>query len=385
MSSVGTSESPSQPPPPDDGPTQLLPVFPAGLVDPATGPHPMAPPHPMATTHLAASPQLMAPPQAAAPSSVIVAWRAIAHRWLATVRRWLATAHSEYRQLSQRQRTAAAAIGGVVVLALVAALGLVLLGGGTDDARSSIRANQVLTTSAPEPTPSETTPAPGPADASLPVVTYAPAPAGFPADPQPMSTELLAEGAHPTTKIPVYDGFGGQAKAFLAPTISGVPITMPIVERRAGWIAVLLPSANRTIGWLGPQGWDLVSLRDHLVVRRGTHEMSWYRDGALQRTWPVTLGIAKTPTPLGRTFVLGRSTLPGYVYGGVDVMALGSIPDNVDALPPGLRGAHIGIHTWHNDASLGKDDTDGCIRLTKSGQQLLLTEIIPGSTVVVVD
>jgi lipoprotein-anchoring transpeptidase ErfK/SrfK len=161
---------------------------------------------------------------------------------------------------------------------------------------------------------------------------------------------------------------------------------MPVVQRRQGWTAVLLPSANRTMAWLPPgDGWTTVPLRDQLVVYRGSHELRWLRDGALLRSWPVTLGSPQSPTPLGRTFILGRSALPGAVYAGTDVFALGAVPDDPGSVPTSLRGAHIGVHTWYNDLTLGKDVSDGCIRLTKTGQQLLLQELAPGTEVVVLD
>ncbi len=54
-------------------------------------------------------------------------------------------------------------------------------------------------------------------------------------------------------------------------------------------------------------------------------------------------------------------------------------------MPTGLRGAHIGLHSWYNDDTLGKNVTNGCIRLTRSAQRLLLTEVEPGTAFVVVD
>jgi hypothetical protein len=88
---------------------------------------------------------------------------------------------------------------------------------------------------------------------------------------------------------------------------------------------------------------------------------------------------------LGRTFILGRSRLSGEVYGDTDVFALGAVPDDVDSVPAGLRGAHIGIHTWYHDGELGRDTTDGCIRLTRSGQRAMLAKVPPGTPVVVLD
>ncbi|MFG2051101.1 L,D-transpeptidase family protein [Micromonospora sp. NPDC048935] len=224
-----------------------------------------------------------------------------------------------------------------------------------------------------------------PAPAGLPVVDYDPAPGGFPADPATMDTTPLTEGVHPTRRIPAYDAPGGRPRAFLEPTISGVDLTMPVADRRAGWTAVLLPSANGRLAWLPPGGFDTVALRDQIVVERKVHRLTWYRAGAAVRSWKVSLGQSGQETPLGRTFVLGRTPPPEEVYGGVDIYALGSVPDDPESVPAGLRGAHIGVHTWYNDDELGENTTNGCIRLTRSGQRELLAEVRPGSSVVVVD
>lgn len=249
----------------------------------------------------------------------------------------------------------------------------------------SAPASPSATAPAPSPSPQERLPDPVPPPPDLPVIDYGPAPTGFPADPDPLSLVRLGEGLHPTAKVALYDAPGGRPLAFLAPFISGVPVTTPIVQRRAQWTAILVPSANRTIAWVPPGNWTAVVLRDQIVVHRSTHQLVWLRDDVVMQTWSVSLGTAATPTPLGRTSVLGRSTLIGSVYAGTDVFALNSVPDDPQAVPAGLRGAHIGIHTWYHDGELGKNTTDGCIRLTKSGQQRLLKEIAPGTEVVVID
>jgi hypothetical protein len=225
-----------------------------------------------------------------------------------------------------------------------------------------------------------------PAPEDLPVVGYWSDPDGFPDDPDPLSTAALTEGMRPDSRIVAYDAPGGQPRAFLDPRIEGVEITLPVVGYHAGWVSVLLPSVNRRLAWLAPgTAWTMVALRDQLVVIRPTHELRWYRDGGLVQTWPVSLGLDVSPTPLGRTFVLGRSALPGAVYAGTDVFALGAVPDVPDSVPVGLRGAHIGLHTWYNDWELEQNTTDGCIRLTRTGQERLLAEILPGTEVVVLD
>ncbi|MEU4773927.1 L,D-transpeptidase [Micromonospora sp. NPDC023644] len=278
----------------------------------------------------------------------------------------------------------------VRVLAAVGVPLLLLAAGATGWAltpRTAPPAPPVVGAPAPTsaaPTP-ERVPVAAPAPDDLPVVDYDPAPTGFPADPDTLDTRPLTEGLHPTRRIAAYTAPGGRPLAFLDPTISGVELTMPIAQRRAGWVAVLLPSANRTLAWLPPGGYTTVALRDQLVVERRPHRLTWYRAGRAVRSWEVSLGQRGQETPLGRTFVLGRTPPPESVYGGVDIFALGSVPDDPDSVPAGLRGAHIGVHSWYHDGELGRNTTNGCIRLTKSGQRELLAELRPGTEVVVVD
>ena len=238
---------------------------------------------------------------------------------------------------------------------------------------------------APAPTPTPTVvPSAKAAPAGLKVIDYGPAPKGFPADPAVTSTAMLTEGVHPTQTITVYDAVGGTPRALLAPTLSGVTVVVPIVQKQSGWVAVLLPSVNRTIGWLSPGGWSVVTLTGQVVVHVSTHQLSYYQNGALQGTWTVAVGAAKTPTPLGRTFVLGRSRLSGSVYAGLDVLALGAVPDDPSAVATGLSGAHMGIHSWYQSSVFGKNISNGCVRVPKEAQQLLLNQLTAGTEVVVV-
>ncbi|MEV8514728.1 L,D-transpeptidase [Dactylosporangium sp. NPDC051484] len=236
----------------------------------------------------------------------------------------------------------------------------------------------------PPPTAAPATSAPPAAApaAGLPTITYTQAATGFSADPDQASTALLGEGLQVNAKSPVYDAPGGQARAYLTPKISGVDLIMPVVQRSDGWVAVLLPSMNRSVGWLPPGGWRTVALRDQIVVRRGAFTLTWVRDGVAQQTWTVTIGAPATQTPLGRTFVLGRSSLPNKVYAGLDVLALGAVPDDKKAVAAGLADAHTGIHAWYRN-EFGYRTSNGCVRMPPAAQKVLLDNIAPGTSVVV--
>jgi hypothetical protein len=230
-----------------------------------------------------------------------------------------------------------------------------------------------------------TTPPAAEAPAGLPVIDYWTAPHGFPADPTPLSSAPVTEGLHPTASIVVYDAPGGRPRARLKPAISGMPFTAPIIARDTGWVAVLLPSINRRMGWLPTGGWVSRPLPDQLVVRRRTHRLTWLHHGVSAATWTVATGTAATPTPLGRTFVLGRTRPHGVVYAGLDALALGSVPEDRAAVAHALRRAHTGIHSWYRSDAFGRSASNGCVRLPRAAQRTLLTHIAAGTTVTIVD
>ena len=119
-------------------------------------------------------------------------------------------------------------------------------------------------------------------------------------------------------------------------------------------------------------------------MRRDRHELTWLRDGVRKGTWTVATGAAATPTPLGRTFVLGRTGTHGTVYAGLDAIVLGSVPERREALAPSLRGGHTAIHSWYRDAVFGHSVSNGCVRVPRDVQRVLLEQIPPGTPVAVV-
>jgi hypothetical protein len=235
------------------------------------------------------------------------------------------------------------------------------------------------------PRPPEPTLRAAPAPPGLPAIDYWTAPRGFPADPDPGTLRMLTSGLHPARSLTVYDAPGGRPRARLEPEISGMALVLPIIDRRSGWVAVLLPTANRRIGWLPPRGWSVRPLRDHLILRRKTHQLVWHHDGVRRAAWTVTTGTAQTPTPLGRSFVLGRTRTSGPAFGGLDALALSSVPENRRAVPESLTGAHTGIHGWSDPSVFGRSVSNGCIRMPAAAQRTLLKHIDHGTLVTVVE
>ena len=236
----------------------------------------------------------------------------------------------------------------------------------------------------PVAAPTETiVPAP-PVPGGLEKVAYEKFQSGWSADPAPTKIDGITVGVHPLKPVAMYDKIGGKPRAMADPEIArGHELVMPVVDQRNGWVAVIVPSANRSIAWIFDKDLERRKLEDHIVIYKKAHKLVWYKNDKPQKSWEVSLGAAVSPTPLGRSYVLAQSQLQGQVYAGEPVMALSSVPDDPSSVPTALAGAHTGIHTWWKDDNLGKNVTDGCIRLTKKGHQELLREIEAGTPVTV--
>lgn len=284
-------------------------------------------------------------------------------------------------------RTRWVAAAAAIVVAAGAVVGVKLAGSpGATAAPVWSAPSSASSSPSASPSPAEAViPVAAKAPAGLPVITYTHVPAGFPEDPAQADTSALAEGLHATKRLPLYDKPGGKPRAFLPPTIRGVTVVVPVVVKQPGWVAVLLPSVNRRIGWLPDTGWEPRSLSDQLVLRRATHELTWLHEGVREGSWTVATGSSATPTPLGRTFVLGRTTTDGAVYAGLDALVLGAVPDDKGAVAPGLQNAHTGIHAWYRSSVFGRSISNGCIRMPKAAQRDLLAHIHAGTPVVVID
>ncbi|MFI5934012.1 L,D-transpeptidase [Actinoplanes sp. NPDC051494] len=280
-------------------------------------------------------------------------------------------------------RARLAAGGGLVALALAVGAGvtaLELTAGPRSAAVAPARADPVAAAPVPAVT-ARRIPVARPAPAGLPKIDYWGAADGFPQDRATSATAAVRDGLRPRHKLAVYDAPGGRPRAFLPRWISGMPVVVPIVERHDGWVAVLLPTLNRRIGWLPAAGWEPYPLRDQLIVDLSEHRLTWLRDGVRRGRWPVATGAARTPTPQGRTFVLGRTGTKGAAYAGLDALVLGAVPEDRAALAPSLRAGHTALHGWYDPSAFGHAISNGCVRMSPDAMRTLLKAVTPGTVV----
>lgn len=156
---------------------------------------------------------------------------------------------------------------------------------------------------------------------------------------------------------------------------------LPVVDRKKGWVKVLLPSRpNGASGWLRES--RLETARSPYVVRvhLTSRTIDIVYEGSSLGTWPVAIGEPSTPTPPGRTFLLGSVIDSNQSYSPI-ILPLGSHSDTLDSYGGGP--GTVALHGWPDESVFGTAASHGCIRVPAEALDRLTQ--VPLGTLVVVD
>lgn len=105
-------------------------------------------------------------------------------------------------------------------------------------------------------------------------------------------------------------------------------------------------------------------------INTKTHTLTLFKDGKVFKTYKVAVGKPSTPTPKGTFRIVNRAINPGGPFGA---RWLGlSIPNG-----------DYGIHGTNNPASIGKDVSNGCIRMYNN-QVIELSSLVSIGTIVTI-
>ncbi|MGH3585450.1 MAG: L,D-transpeptidase [Pseudonocardia sp.] len=252
------------------------------------------------------------------------------------------------------------AIVGVVVM-FAAVLGYTFFaGGGQGTDPSSVAAGEVDT-------------------ASLPVTSTYTTVEGAPADPAPTGrTDGLV--VHPVRETPVRDAPDGRPIARVETTQFG-DTWLPVLAEQPGWVQVLLPSrpASST-GWIRADDVERARTPFVIQVHLGSKTLELVRDGDVVEQWSVGVGKEDTPTPTGRTFLLGAFADESQNYSPV-ILPLGTHSPTHDTYGGGP--GTVAIHTWPTADVFGAAISDGCIRVPQDALDQLAE--VPLGTLVIID
>ncbi|MEC3976581.1 L,D-transpeptidase [Amycolatopsis sp. H20-H5] len=177
---------------------------------------------------------------------------------------------------------------------------------------------------------------------------------------------------HPVEELPVYNEYGGRPIARLPAQQVGSPTWLPVLAARGEWVRVLLPSRpNGSTGWLNTAGGKVDRARNsyRVDVDRDGYSLRVVNNGTAEASWKVGIGKEKYPTPVGNFFILAsvRETVNKY---SPLVLPLSAHSESHETFAGGP--GTVAIHTWPTDDHLGKQDSDGCIRVSKDALDRLV-------------
>jgi lipoprotein-anchoring transpeptidase ErfK/SrfK len=198
------------------------------------------------------------------------------------------------------------------------------------------------------------------------------------------TTDAMADGTvvHPKAAVPVSATAGGPAVAVLPSTQLGGPTWVPVVETKPGWDRVLLPSRpNRSTGWIrtGKTSLDTARSPYQIKVDTSARRLTLTKSGHKLGTWTVAVGAAKTPTPVGRTFLLASLAPAKRTYSPL-ILPVGAHSETLDTFGGGP--GTVAFHGWPSTSVFGKAVTHGCVRVPADALNKL-SEVPLGTPVVV--
>lgn len=194
-----------------------------------------------------------------------------------------------------------------------------------------------------------------------PTVLTAAAPAG-PVIPEPTKLAFLATAQGSTVHVHANPADPKPVKVLSNPTFEYVPLAMFVADRQGDWLHVRYPERpNGVMGWVRASEVALTPLDNRIVISLGYRSLRVVdKNQQVIYETNVAVGKPRTPTPLGRFFVDVWLPNPGSPYGKF-MLSIGGFSDVLKNFGGG-RG-QIAMHGWSDTSAMGRDVSNGCIRM----------------------
>jgi len=184
-----------------------------------------------------------------------------------------------------------------------------------------------------------------------------------------------------TAKVPTVDVYASPvqpepARALENPQPSGAapgstfPLRMLVVEERGDWLKVLLPiRPNGSDGWIRRNVVDVETHDYRMLVELGAHRITVWQGDEVVLQEPVGVGASgRTPTTQGlfyttELFEVAPNQRSAY---GPFAFALSGFSEVHYTFGEGGTGV-LGIHGTNDPSGLGRDVSNGCIRMSNEG------------------
>ncbi|MCL2542735.1 MAG: L,D-transpeptidase family protein [Nocardioidaceae bacterium] len=184
---------------------------------------------------------------------------------------------------------------------------------------------------------------------------------------------------HPRHTTALFDSPSGHPFAKVRPKEFG-PTWLPVIAHAGGWLRVLLPSRpDGSTGWLQASKVRSATTPYQIQVHLATRTLDLFKDDNEIGTWSVAVGAPSTPTPTGRTFLLGQLVDDNQTFSPV-ILPLGTHSRTLDSFGGGP--GTVAIHGWTDPSVFGQAVSHGCIRVPADALDRL--RLIPLGTPVLI-
>lgn len=220
-----------------------------------------------------------------------------------------------------------------------------------------------------------------------------PSPTPTPVTATPTPTHLrppLAEGASLVAtatgdSVAVFEtpGAANPTIEFASPNDLGATRAFLVVEDDGDWLKVYLPARpNGSTGWIREADVTLSAVPYKVVVTLADHRLQVFDGERVVLESDVALGTSRTPTPPG-TFFVTEVVETGKPNGPYGPYALG-LSGYSEVLKEFNGGpGQLALHGTHATWSIGKNASNGCVRLPNDVVTQLASMLAVGTPVVI--
>jgi len=147
-------------------------------------------------------------------------------------------------------------------------------------------------------------------------------------------------------------------------------LRMLVVEQQQGWLKVLLPiRPNGSSGWVRRSAVDVETHDYRAVVELSSHRITVWKGNEVVLQEPVGVGASgRTPTTKGLFYTTELyPVLPSQQSAyGPWAFALSGFSEVLYSFGDGGTGV-LGLHGTGDPSSIGRDVSNGCIRMSNAG------------------
>jgi hypothetical protein len=190
---------------------------------------------------------------------------------------------------------------------------------------------------------------------------------------------LVADAAIASVDIYESPDSAEPARALKNPTREGVLLIFGVLEEQGDWLKVMLPMRpNGSTGWVKASEVRIRKVPNRIVIDVSDRKIRALRGTEQLFEAPVAVGTSKTPTPLTKAYV--DISVPfkntGGAY-GAHMLSVAAYSEVLTSFGGGI--GQLAIHGTNNRGSVGKEASNGCIRLFNE-DILRLRELAPTGT-----